>query len=121
MAQGSLWDQTRLQQGSRERILPRHVPASPVELTPEQKRQNLVSILKQLNAELAAGPTKDRRKEIGARIHELGQQIHELRAKPRTPGVEQAFIDEAREQLTPLQFKRIMRAAVIRASFAPVK
>lgn len=111
---------SRLQQGARERILPRHIPAADVDLTPEQKRQNLVSIVKQLNVELAAGVNKKRRAEIGARLHELNQEIHALRAKPKVIGIEQAFIDEAREQLSSIQFGRIMRAAAIRAGRDPV-
>lgn len=80
-------------------------------LTDEQKRENLVLLMKKMNEEMKVC-TSRRAKELGKLIHETGQQIHALRPKKKAPGVERFFIDAAREILTKAQFDIVMGRAV---------
>lgn len=85
-------------------------------LAPEQQRENLVAIWKHLQTQLLALPRGPKRDRIGQEMHDIQALIHEIRPKRKGgKGVEQHFIDVARETLTAFQFKLMMDEASKRA------
>lgn len=83
-------------------------------LTDEQKRENLVARLKALQRMRSDKFTigKDAWKDLGREISEVGIAIGNIRPKKKAPGVENYFIDAARNFLTKSQFDIIMTKAV---------
>jgi len=85
------------------------------ELTDEQIRENLVAQLKALMAENETLKKGDPRKKIvGKLLSEKSQEINAVRPKKKLPGVENYFIDVARENLSAFEFKRWMNVAAER-------
>lgn len=86
----------------------------------EAQRDALVRHLKALEARILTLPKGSaERRELGTQKLEVQNQIGELRAKCRTPGAGQYFIDAAKEILPKPQFDAVMRRAVILAGGTP--
>jgi len=82
------------------------------ELTQEQLRENLVKKVKYLSSELNKYPKKSKhRKALGSEILTLNTEINTIRPKKNAKGVEQFFIDAARDTLTKFQFNIVMDKA----------
>ena len=85
------------------------------ELTLEQERDNLVSILKRLQEEHKRYPKNSlKRKYLGKKIHEIQMQINAIRPKLKAKGVEHFIIDILREDMTKAQFSILMDRAARR-------
>ncbi len=85
------------------------------ELTKEQMRENLVKRKQVMEAELLSLPKKsDRRKELGQELQKINTEINAIRPKRRSVGVENYFIDIARENLSSFEFNRWMNIAADR-------
>lgn len=90
--------------------------ASDDTLTTEQKRENLVTKVKNLEKEILSLPKKSKkRKELGQVKVKLCLKINSLRPRMKCKGVEGHIMDILREELTPFQFKRILSKASKRA------
>lgn len=88
----------------------------------EQMRQNLVARLKMIEAKLPHVPKKSQeRKNLGQEKFELQEKINAIRPTLRCQGVEQFFIDSARDILTKFQFDRIMGIAADRLRAAKLE
>lgn len=82
-------------------------------LTPEQKRENLVSAKKKIEAECIALPKKDpRRKKLGQKLLELNKQINAIRAARRSSSeIKDYYITAAKELVGMAMHKLIMDRA----------
>lgn len=82
-------------------------------ISDEKLRENLVKNWKHLRNSLVQYPKNSRkRKQIGLELLDLQDRIHEIRPKKKAPGVENYFINAARDILTKAQFNIIMSRAV---------
>lgn len=89
--------------------------ASDNTLSDEQLRENLVRKWKDLNNRIAFLPKKSElRAAIGQEMQQLQNKINTIRPAKKAKGVEQHFIDVARETLTKPQFDSIMGKAAKR-------
>lgn len=84
------------------------------DLSPEDERGNLVAQLKALQAKNAAETRPWRKKALGKEIFELTERIRKIRPKAKCKGVDQFFIDAARDVLAKGQFDAVMKVAVNR-------
>ena len=86
--------------------------ASDDTLTDEQKRENLVAIIKMMDGQLKSlkKGTKER-KALSLEYRKICLAINELRPKKKTPGVENYVIDVLRDELSQFEFKRIFTLA----------
>lgn len=88
-------------------------------LTPEQERESLVAVWKQIEAELVEIPKHprfaDKRKAVIARKREIEAAMHAIRPKFKGPtSAAQMFVELCRETMPPGQFKALMSAAIAR-------
>ena len=85
------------------------------ELTDEQRRDNLVQKVKSLVLQASKLPKNSlERKLIGKQIGEINLEINIIRPKKKCIGVENHFIDVARENLSKFEFDRWMGIAASR-------
>jgi len=86
------------------------------ELTDEQLRDNLVARVKALQELVVLEPKNSMaRKLMGQEIKDLNDKINAIRPSKGQPfGIQQAFIDVAREQLSKHEFSRWMGMAAER-------
>lgn len=85
-------------------------------LSDEQKRENLVTKYKALEAELMSHPKgSDKRKKIGADKFKVQTEINNIRPKRKCLGLKDHILDILREELTPFQFNSIISKASERA------
>ena len=90
--------------------------ASDDTLTTEQKRENLVTKAKYLEAEILSSPKGSKRRgELGKIKVKLCLEINSLRPKMKCKGVTDHIMDILKDELTPFEFKRILRIASKRA------
>lgn len=98
-------------------LTPKNMAYGEQELTLEQQRESLASHVAQLYVEIKNYPKNHpKRKEIGAMIFEMNNQINTLR--PRLRGnkkTDSYFIEVAKEVLPNFQFKLILSEAAKRA------
>ncbi len=82
-------------------------------LTKEQERQNLVAIIKSVEAKLVACQRgTPQRKELASQKTDLMRQITELRPKMKGPkNIEGFFVKVCQERMTKAQFNIFMVAA----------
>lgn len=86
---------------------------SGLSLSDEQIRENLVKKAKLLENQILSLPKNHpRRKSLGKEKADLCLQINAIRAKKRAKGVENYFINAAREKLPKYVFDGIMSLAV---------
>jgi hypothetical protein len=80
--------------------------------TDEDKRRNLVRCVQRLLEEHKTCTNRAERGALGQKIQELQNAINAMRPKRKMPGVEQYFIDAAREMLPKAMFNLVMNRAV---------
>ncbi len=80
-------------------------------LTDEQLRENLVIRVKKIDTELKAVPKGFFRSQLGKEKQEIQNKITAIRPKKKSPGIENFFIEAARETLTKPQFSMLMSRA----------
>ena len=87
--------------------------ASDGTLSDEQLRENLVIKAKQLQSALILFPKNSKeRKLLGLEKSKIEKKINSIRPKRTAKGVDQYFIDAARDLLTRTQFNTLMNLAV---------
>ena len=86
------------------------------DLTPEQKRENLVAVWKQLSAQVVRVKDKDHKRILGKQIQLVQDEIRKIRPALRgAQGTAEHFLDVARENLTEFEFRRWLVEASRRA------
>ena len=83
--------------------------------TDEQKRSNLVRVLKSIDQQLSSCADLRERRKLGARKHALQQEINAIRPKRRCKAANDFFIDAARDLLPKATFQLILHEAAQRA------
>ena len=88
------------------------------ELPSEQKLENLRRVLRSLDAAMSGLSNGPRRSELLALMEEVRGKISALRQPNATApeDINKHFIDVARQQLNPYQFKQILFEAMRRAN-----
>ena len=86
--------------------------ASDNTLSNEQKRENLVSKVNEMQRIIITLPQESpQRKKLGQEMYGLQVEIKSLRPKRQCKDIKVFILDVMREQLSPLQFKRIIHLA----------
>jgi len=86
--------------------------ASDDTLSDEQKRENLVLQIKLVQKRLTqVRKGSEERKSLGSVQASLCAQVNALRPKMRAPRLTNHILDVMREELSPIQFKRIIAKA----------
>lgn len=93
--------------------------ASDDTLSNEQERENLVSQVKILQADILTHKKGSAaRRAIGAILLTTNQQINELRPAKKNPGIERYILDILREDLSKFEFDRLQGRAAERMKAA---
>lgn len=86
----------------------------PEDLTPEQQRAAIAARVTQINEILQGNVPPWVRRKLGQEQFQLQGLMREIRPTRRCPGIEQHFIDVARERLTVCEFNVWMGEAARR-------
>lgn len=101
----------KLDQSRLRRPIGDHLPSYFEDLSDEQKRECLKSVVLGIEEEIQIERDKWRRKALGIRKAELCLMMNKLRPKKKSPGATEFFVQAARETLTADLFRMILHKA----------